>query len=159
MRPAGFSDAEKTGSKSLWEFPLLYALNGSAVSTMSTVGELGQEIAELAARLDGATHKLLTSVRLFDESNECFAQGGRVLCALVVLANWARLGDGARGGAGGAGGHWIVLCPDEAELVYRALDCAREVEHDVATPTRTMMTFPRKVRQAKPGQGGCHVTP
>jgi hypothetical protein len=25
----------------------------------------------------------------------------------------------------------IVLCPDEAELVFRALDCAREVEHEV----------------------------
>lgn len=47
---------------------------------MSTVEELGLEIAELAARLDAATHRLLTCVRQFDESGGWYAQGA-VSCA------------------------------------------------------------------------------
>jgi hypothetical protein len=41
---------------------------------------LVQEIAELAARVDAATHRLLTCIRQFDQSNEWHAQGA-VSCA------------------------------------------------------------------------------
>jgi hypothetical protein len=47
---------------------------------MCTVADLGNEIAELAARLDAATHRLLECIRQFDESNEWAAQGA-VSCA------------------------------------------------------------------------------
>ena len=47
---------------------------------MFTVEELGQEIAELAAHLDAATHRLLECIRQFDE--ECgWAAQGAVSCA------------------------------------------------------------------------------
>jgi hypothetical protein len=48
--------------------------------SMCTVGDLGSEIAELAARLDAATHRLLTCIRQFDQSEEWAAQGA-VSCA------------------------------------------------------------------------------
>ena len=47
---------------------------------MCTVAELGNEIAELAARLDAATHRLLQCIWQFDQSNEWYAQGA-VSCA------------------------------------------------------------------------------
>lgn len=47
---------------------------------MSTVEELGLEIAELAARVDVATHRMLTCIRQFDEENGWYAQGA-VSCA------------------------------------------------------------------------------
>jgi len=42
---------------------------------MVSVEDLGQEIADLAAHLDVAMHRLLECVRLFDESGEWYAQG------------------------------------------------------------------------------------
>jgi hypothetical protein len=179
---------------------------------MSTVEELGLEIAELAARLDVATHRLLTCIRQFDESNEWYAQGAvscahwlswrigldlatarekvrvaralgalpaidaalaagklsyakvRALSRVATPNNEAKLLDMAlfatgaqlerlcrgyknaladdeapspearsvrrRMLPGGMVKLEIVLCPDEAELIFRALDCAREVEHE-----------------------------
>ena len=47
---------------------------------MCIVADLGSEIAELAARLDAATHRLLQCIRQFDASNEWYAQGA-VSCA------------------------------------------------------------------------------
>jgi Domain of unknown function (DUF222) len=47
---------------------------------MLSIDDLGREIAELAARMDAATHRLLECVRQFDESNEWHAQGA-VSCA------------------------------------------------------------------------------
>jgi hypothetical protein len=47
---------------------------------MLSVEDLGREIAELAARMDAATHRLLECIRQFDESNEWHAQGA-VSCA------------------------------------------------------------------------------
>ena len=47
---------------------------------MAAVGDLGAEIAELAARMDSATHRLLECIRQFDQSNEWYAQGA-VSCA------------------------------------------------------------------------------
>jgi len=47
---------------------------------MLSVEDLGREIAELAARMDAATHRLLECIRQFDESNEWYAQGA-VSCA------------------------------------------------------------------------------
>jgi len=47
---------------------------------MLSVEDLGQEIAELAARMDAATHRLLECIRQFDASNEWYAQGA-VSCA------------------------------------------------------------------------------
>jgi hypothetical protein len=178
---------------------------------MLTVEELGLEIAELAARLDVATHRLLTCIRQFDETNGWCAQGAvscahwlswrigldlatarekvRVARALGVLptidaalaagqlsyakvralsrvatanneatlldlalyATGAQLERLCRGYRtvlaadeapspearslrrrtlpGGMVKLEIVLCPDEAELVFQALDCAREVGH------------------------------
>jgi hypothetical protein len=47
---------------------------------MGTGEDLGQEIAELAARLDAATHRLLTCIRQFDE--QCsWGEQGAVSCA------------------------------------------------------------------------------
>jgi hypothetical protein len=181
---------------------------------MSTVEDLGQEIAELAARLDAATHRLLTCIRQFDELNEWYAQGavscahwlswrigldlatarekvrvaralgklpaidgalaeGRLsyakvralsrvatphneakLLEMALYATGAQLERICRGLRtalatdegpareersvrrrllpGGMVKLEIVLCPDEADLVVRALDRAREVEHDEA---------------------------
>jgi len=42
---------------------------------MVSVEDLGQEIADLAAHLDAATHRLLECIRLFDEAGEWYAQG------------------------------------------------------------------------------------
>jgi hypothetical protein len=47
---------------------------------MLSVEDLGREIAELAARMDAATHRLLECIRQFDKSNEWYAQGA-VSCA------------------------------------------------------------------------------
>ena len=47
---------------------------------MLSVEDLGREIAELAARMDAATHRLLECIRQFDESNAWYAQGA-VSCA------------------------------------------------------------------------------
>lgn len=47
---------------------------------MLSVEDLGREIAELAARMDAATHRLLECIRQFDESNEWYAQDA-VSCA------------------------------------------------------------------------------
>ena len=47
---------------------------------MCIAEDLGQEIAELSARLDAATHRLLTCIRQFDE--QCgWAEQGAVSCA------------------------------------------------------------------------------
>ena len=47
---------------------------------MSTLEELGQEIASLSAHLDAATHRLLECIRQFDESGGWCEQGA-VSCA------------------------------------------------------------------------------
>ena len=47
---------------------------------MLSVEDLGREIAELVARMDAATHRLLECIRQFDESNAWYAQGA-VSCA------------------------------------------------------------------------------
>ena len=47
---------------------------------MGICEDLGQEIAELAARLDAATHRLLTCIRQFDEQST-WAEQGAVSCA------------------------------------------------------------------------------
>jgi hypothetical protein len=176
------------------------------------IGEdLGQEIAELAARLDAATHRLLTCIRQFDE--QCsWGEQGAVSCAhwlswrigldlatarekvrvaralgtlpaidgalaegklsyakvralsrvatpdneaklleMALYATGAQLericrgfrnaqmaDEGPRPRRGRCGGVLlpggmvkleVVLCPDEADLVMRALERAREVEH------------------------------
>jgi hypothetical protein len=176
------------------------------------IGEdLGQEIAELAARLDAATHRLLTCIRQFDE--QCsWGEQGAVSCAhwlswrigldlatarekvrvaralgtlpaidgalasgklsyakvralsrvatpdneanlleMALYATGAQLERICRGFRnaqmadegpmpearsvrerllpGGMIRLEIVLCPDEADLVLRALDKAREIEH------------------------------
>jgi hypothetical protein len=185
---------------------------------MSTVEELGLEIAELAARVDVATHRLLTCIRQFDESNGWYAQGAvscahwlswrigldlgtarervrvaralgklpaidlalatgklsyakvRALSRVATPENEAKLLDlalyatgaqlericrGYRGALkadeapspaarsvrrrvlpGGMVKLEIVLCPDEADLVMRAVDCARE-------PSKGSQTLPR----------------
>lgn len=179
---------------------------------MSTVEDLGQEIAELAARLDAATHRLLTCIRQFDELTEWHAQGAvscahwlswrigldlatarekvrvaralgrlpaidealaagklsyakvRALSRVATPENEAKLlemalyatgaqlericrgvrtaltaddGPAPEGRSvrrrllpGGMVKLEIVLCPDEADLVMRALDRSREVEHE-----------------------------
>ena len=62
------------------DFPLPARLNRCIVLGMSTVEELGHEIANLAVHLDAATHRLLECVRQFDA--ECgWAAQGAVSCA------------------------------------------------------------------------------
>jgi hypothetical protein len=181
------------------------------------IGEdLGQEIAELAARLDAATHRLLTCIRQFDEQST-WAERGAVSCAhwlswrigldLATAREKVRVAralgtlpaiDGALASGklsyakvralsrvatpdneatllemalyatgaqlericrsfrnaqmadenpspearsvrrrplpGGMVRLEIVLCPDEADLVMRALERAREVEHSEQQP-------------------------
>jgi len=178
---------------------------------MLSVEDLGREIAELAARMDAATHRLLECIRQFDTSNEWDAQGavscahwlswrigldlatarekvrvartlgtlpaidqalrvGRISYAKVramtrvatpeneaqllefaIYATGAQLERICRGYRGtlaadrpvcpedrnvrrralpgGMVKVEMVLCPDEADLVMRAIDCAREVGH------------------------------
>ena len=178
---------------------------------MLSVEDLCREIAELAARMDAATHRLLECIRQFDASNEWYAQGAvscahwlswrigldlatarekvRVARALGTLpaidqalcvgrisyakvramtrvakpeneaqllefaiyatgAQLERICRGYRGALaadrpvcpedrsvrrrvlpGGMVKVEMVLCPDEADLVMRAIDCAREVGH------------------------------
>jgi hypothetical protein len=181
------------------------------------IGEnLGQEIAELSARLDAATHRLLTCIRQFDEQGD-WAEQGAVSCAhwlswrigldlatarekvrvaralgtlpaidaalasgklsyakvralsrvatpdneakLLEMAFYAtgaqleRICRGFRNAQmadegltpetrsvrrrvlpGGMVKLEVVLCPDEVDLVLRALDRAREVEHREQQP-------------------------
>jgi hypothetical protein len=183
---------------------------------MGIVEELGREIAELSARLDAATHRLLTCIRQFDEQSGWAEQGAvscahwlswrigldlatarekvRVARALVALpavdaalasgqlsyakvraisriatpdneatllqmalyatgAQLERICRGFRNAQmadqaptpesrsvrrrllpGGMVKLEIILCPDEADLVMRALDRAREVEHGEDPP-------------------------
>ena len=42
---------------------------------MLSVEDLGREIADLAAHLDAATHRLLTCIRQFDEAGGWYEQG------------------------------------------------------------------------------------
>lgn len=62
------------------EMPLQWEQSNCVIPIMCTVADLGAEIAELAARLDSATHRLLECIRQFDQSNEWYAQGA-VSCA------------------------------------------------------------------------------
>ena len=48
---------------------------------MSEAAALGERIAEPAAHLDAATHRLLIDLRAFDQSGEWYKQGARS-CAL-----------------------------------------------------------------------------
>jgi hypothetical protein len=183
---------------------------------MGIVEDLGQEIAELSARLDAATHRLLTCTRQFDEQTG-WAEQGAVSCAhwlswrisldlatarekvrvaralgtlpaidsalasgqlsyakvraisriatpdneatllqLALYATGAQLERICRGFRnaqaadqaptpesravrrrllpGGMVKLEIILCPDEADLVMRALDRARAVEHHDQQP-------------------------
>jgi len=183
---------------------------------MCTVADLGAEIAELAARLDSATHRLLECIRQFDQSNEWYAQGAvscahwlcwrigldqgiarekvrvarvlgelpkiddalrvgklsyakvRALTRVATATNEAQLLDLALAATGAQlericrgyrsaksqdrpclpenrsvrrrllpGGMVkleIVLSPDEADLVMRAVDCARDVSGETQEP-------------------------
>jgi hypothetical protein len=152
---------------------------------MLSVEDLDREIAELAARMDAATHRLLECIRQFDESNAWYAQGAvscahwlswrigldpatarekvRALTRVATPGNEAQLLDLAMAATGAQlermcrdyrraltatqppgsdercvrrrvlpGGRVkleMVLDPDEADLVMRAIDCAREVGH------------------------------
>jgi hypothetical protein len=152
---------------------------------MLSVEDLDREIAELAARMDAATHRLLECIRQFDESNAWYAQGAvscahwlswrigldpatarekvRALTRVATPGNEAQLLDLAMAATGAQlermcrgyrraltatqapgpdersvrrrvlpGGRVMlemVLDPDEADLVVRAIDCAREVGH------------------------------
>jgi hypothetical protein len=64
------------------KFALPPRLNKCIVLAMSTVEELGQEIAELAVHLDAATHRLLECIRQFDA--ECAWEPQRA----VSCAHW-----------------------------------------------------------------------
>ena len=70
---------------------------------MFSVEDLSREIADLAAHLDAATHRLLTCIRQFDEAGGWYEQGADFVRTLAGLAYRAGLGDCAREGAGGAG--------------------------------------------------------
>jgi hypothetical protein len=182
---------------------------------MSSVEELGQEIASLSAHIDAATHRLLECIRRFDEAGGWYEQGAvscahwlawrvgldastarekvrvaralghlpaidealrsgklsyakvRALTRVATPENEARLLELALYATGaqlerlcrgyrtalavdetpsledrcvrqrvlpsGMVKLEIVLCPDEADLVMRALDRAREVEHPCDT--------------------------
>jgi hypothetical protein len=183
---------------------------------MCTGEDLGQEIAELSARLDAATHRLLTCIRQFDEKCGWGEQGAvscahwlswrigldlatarekvrvaralgtlpaidaalaggklsyakvRALSRVATPDNEARLLEMALYATGAqlekicrgfrtaqmadsvptteSRSVWrrllpsgmvkleIVLCPDEADLVLRALDRAREIQHSEQQP-------------------------
>ena len=213
---------------------------------MSSVDDLGDEIAELAARLDVATHRMLTCVRQFDEANGWHAQGA-VSCAhwlswrigldlatarervrvartlgklpaidgalgagklsyakvralsrvatpeneaklleMALFATGAQLERICRGYRGalsvdepptregrsvrrrllpsGMVKLEIVLCPDEADLVLRALDRAREVEYeaaqgDVSAETRNCDPGHKDVSAETPDEGADTSSP
>jgi len=74
------------------------------------VDRLGDEIAELAAHLDAATHRLLTLIRRFDEAGGWADQGA------LTCAHWLSWRIGLE----------LQLRPEEAAVVRRALEAATE---------------------------------
>jgi hypothetical protein len=112
---------------------------GALAMPAAEVDRLADEIAELSAHLDAATHRLLELIRRFDTGSGWYTQGclscaqwlscrvGLDLCAAREKVRVARaLGDLDRSTESGMIRIEAQLLPDEAALVLKAIETARQ---------------------------------